>query len=271
MQIAFLSFELLFSGADETDRTLLPLSNWTVLFESLPDITYNSGEQYFEFYADTLQRGEDLVLRVGIEDLGRPSPDSIEVKTLVISNEGQGTVASSLEKYTLQNGPVSHSFQLSSAELQGDHQLILEILSPFAEISRLNNNAVLPFFVRGDNIPPSLEVTFDGHHLMDGDFVSVNPQILVSLRDENEYLALSDTSLFSLFLTLPDGTVRKVSLQDEAVKFQPSEPGKRPEARLEFRPVFEQAGTYKLTVQARDASGNRTAERDYGNQFPGFS
>ena len=261
---------LAYSAFDDTDRTMLPLYNWTVWYESLPDVSFHSGDQFFEFYADTLQRGEKLTLRVGIADLAAPSTDSINVKTLVISNESQFTIANLSDKYVLKQGPVSHSFELSTTELQGNHQLILEIISLGNEISSLNNNAVLPFFVRGDDIAPTLDVTFDGQHLMNGDIVAARPNILISLRDENEYLALSDTALFSLFITLPDGTVRKVSLRDEAISFYPSEPNKSPEARLEYRPIFDQEGLYKLAVQARDASGNKTADRDYEINFQVF-
>ncbi|MEZ4929836.1 MAG: hypothetical protein R2777_07485 [Chitinophagales bacterium] len=44
-----------------------------------------------------------------------------------------------------------------------------------------------------------LDVSFDGIKIMDGDLVSAKPEIVVQLKDENQFLALDDTSLISMY------------------------------------------------------------------------
>jgi hypothetical protein len=43
-----------------------------------------------------------------------------------------------------------------------------------------NNFYQKQFFVKQDNINPLLDVTFDGKHLLNGDLIHPNPNILIS-------------------------------------------------------------------------------------------
>ena len=76
------------------------------------------------------------------------------------------------------------------------------------EHESFNNIAVVPFYVQEDNANPILDVTFDGVHIIDGDYVSTQPYILIRLRDENQFVALNDTSLINIILETPSDTMR---------------------------------------------------------------
>ena len=47
-------------------------------------------------------------------------------------------------------------------------------------------------------------MTFDGTHILNGDIVSSKPHVLVTLKDENRFLALNDTSNFNVFIKYPN-------------------------------------------------------------------
>ena len=106
---------------------------------------------------------------------------------------------------------------------------------------------------------------------MDGDIVSPKPNIYISLKDENQFLELSDTSLFKVFIKYPEAYVAEnVSFQDDWIKFFPaslSENGDKNNAYIELSPQFEEDGTYQLIVQAEDVSGNQSGEVDYKVNF----
>ncbi len=85
-----------------------------------------------------------------------------------------------------------------------------------------NNFIYKNFFVGGDNFNPLLDVTFDGVHILNRDIVSARPHILIKLKDESKYLALSDTSLLKVQLRFPDGTLKTYRIDNDTVRFTPA-------------------------------------------------
>jgi hypothetical protein len=140
-----------------------------------------------------------------------------------------------------------------------------------AEQYHFNNIAQYFFYVQSDKENPILDVTFDGVRILDGDIVSAKPEILVSLNDENPYLALNDTALFRVYLTdINRGTERRIFFRDSMGNEQLEwTPGVLPENkfRIVYRPEFEEDGLYQLRVQATDMSGNESGEFDFAISF----
>ena len=64
------------------------------------------------------------------------------------------------------------------------------------------------FYVKGDGYAPTLDVTFDGVHILNRDLVSSKPHVMIKLKDNNKYLLLNDTSLLTVKLKYPDGTMK---------------------------------------------------------------
>ena len=133
-----------------------------------------------------------------------------------------------------------------------------------------NNIGVLPFHVSVDNKNPLLDVTFDGTHILDGDLVSAKPNILISLRDDNPFLALNDTALFKVFVEYPNQQTRQFYVDGDVLTFYPAEESEletKNEAQLEFKPIFEEDGRYQLIVRAKDESGNDSGDYEYRVAF----
>jgi hypothetical protein len=93
---------------------------------------------------------------------------------------------------------------------------------------------------------------------------------VVTLKDENRFLAMSDTAVFALRWVGPDGVAHPLSFSDPTVLFLPADaanlPGKN-RARLEWRPAFTEDGEYRLVVNGRDATGNISGALDYTVNF----
>ncbi len=131
-----------------------------------------------------------------------------------------------------------------------------------------NNIGLKPLYIVADNKNPLIDVTFDGIHILDRDIISSKPFIHVSLKDENKYLALDDTSLISVFVKYPDDlTEYYIPFDGSVLKFIPADltqgNGKN-QARIEYKPQFTQDGDdYVLIIKAKDKSGNTSGNNAY--------
>jgi flagellar hook assembly protein FlgD len=120
--------------------------------------------------------------------------------------------------------------------------------------------------VSKDNINPLLDVTFDGTHILNGDIVSSKPYMLVTLKDENKFLALNDTSNFKVFIKYPNQASEKRIFFTNALQFTSAQLPSN-SCKIEWKPKFAEDGKYKLIVQATDRSKNVSGSVDYNIQF----
>jgi len=118
-----------------------------------------------------------------------------------------------------------------------------------------------------DQYSPILDVTVDGRHLVNGDYVSSNPTIALSVWDENPLMLLTDTTSVELFLKSPcDACVTKrIYFTRPDVTWFPAT--STSDFLMEFKPQNLEAGIYELTARAFDASGNINDTEDYVVSF----
>ena len=67
-------------------------------------------------------------------------------------------------------------------------------------------------------INPILDVTFNVNHILNGDIVDPYSEVLITLKDENEFLIMddiSDTTLFGVYLTDPSGAQTRIPFMDD--------------------------------------------------------
>jgi hypothetical protein len=135
---------------------------------------------------------------------------------------------------------------------------------------RFNNTMYVDFQVSGDKTNPLLDVTFNGQRIMDGELVSPKPEIRITLKDENKFLALNDTSAFSVYLLYPgESAARKIHFQTAGgaqMRFQPASLPNN-SCAIDFAPSLSTDGIYTLQVQAKDASGNLSGKNEYSIRF----
>ncbi|XOV93008.1 MAG: C25 family cysteine peptidase [Bacteroidota bacterium] len=127
-------------------------------------------------------------------------------------------------------------------------------LSPAAEITK-------------DETNPVLNVTIDGNYILDGDIVSPNPTILITLEDDNVYLLNEDTTGIEVFLKKPCETCsfERVNFTDPSISFSPETADQ--EFEITYNPGPLDDGTYSLRVAAEDQSGNSSGDNDYEISF----
>jgi Peptidase family C25 len=226
---------------------------------------------HYTFQADTLEQGEPMQVSVAFANVAVGDFDSLLVNYRIENAAGSKNYQQRLRPLA-QADTLQARIRIPTMDLSGPQRLLIDVNPDDDQPEQYHFNNVLfqEFFVRRDRRNPLLDVTFDGQHLLDGDLVSPKPIVMVTLKDENRYLALADTALFDWTVTWPDGSEHRLSLQDPTVLFTPANPSQLSSnntARVEWRPAFTQDGTYQLRVQGRDASGNTSGSLDYTVTF----
>jgi hypothetical protein len=134
-----------------------------------------------------------------------------------------------------------------------------------------NNFANLPGYlmVQPDKTNPVLEVTIDGREIRNGDFVSANPLIQMTLKDENMFRLKEDTLGVKIFLSYPcdtgDCAFKPIYFSDSSIKWYPSTTTS--DFLVDFTPTSLLDGKYVLSVEATDASGNSSGADPYEISF----
>jgi hypothetical protein len=264
------------SQRDLTNLTPPPFESWHVYYETAPEAALNP-QLGLLMPADTVNEGEMIPWAIAISNISPKDMDSVLVSYWLEDASG---VKHMLEYAKL--GPlISGDFVLDTVQFPtvghlGLNHVWIDVnpLNPIngmpeqPEQYHFNNVAKVPVFVKGDDENPILDVTFDGVHILNGDIVSTQPEISILLDDESTWFIINepaDTALFKIFLTNPSMEEELLSFAEDLM-FTPATDAKN-RSHVVYRPVFTEDGIYKLRVQARDKSGNASADMDYRISF----
>lgn len=266
----FLKFNL--HTKDDSIKTPSQLKRWQAIYSGVPECALNP-EIAFSFYNDTVAEGEDLSLKIAIENIGDYNMDSLLIAYSIITpNYSVIPLPYPRQGKLLVDSVMTSELTFSSKGLDGNYQLFIEVNPNNDQLEQFhfNNIGTLNFHVNGDDLNPILDVTFDGVHILDGELVSSKPNILITLDDENKYLPLDDTADFEIYLKDPAGNQKRIYFKDgngnDIMKFYPASLPNN-SAKVEYNPHLKVDGTYELIVQAQDKSDNLSGDYDYTISF----
>jgi hypothetical protein len=270
--LAYPYLKLVYRSKDEINRTPPQLDYWRILYEDLPEAALNP-MAFFELEKDTFQQGEILTMRIAVENIGQLDMDSLLVNFRIIDTQNGEEIDSVRLSPLLTGDTLIAVLDFDTQTISGAYTIVIDANpnNDQPELTHQNNIGVINFFVKSDRRNPLLDVTFDGLHIMEGDIVSPKTEIIIELKDENPYLALSDTSSFQVWLQYPDeSSPRLIPFNGEFMEFFPANSNNLAEenkARIELKPDLFKDGIYKLRIQAQDASGNVSGNIDYNISF----
>ena len=262
-------------GMNQTDinySTPEQVKYWRVHYTPVPEAALNP-KVYYNF-TDSLIQGQENSVALVIENLTDIPMDSMLVNySLIDANNTEVPLESIRYKPLPGNDTLLARVNVNSENLSGKYFLKIEANPNKDQLEQYhpNNIGFKEFYVQPDNKNPILDVTFDGVHILNRDIVSAKPTILISLKDENQFLALDDTSSFTVSLRYPSApnVDIPISFNDPAITFIPANPGSDGEnkARIEFRPTFLEDGIYELVVEGKDKLGNFSGNVSYKIAF----
>ncbi len=256
---------------DSLSVTAPQLNYWRVLYQPVPEAALNPSLNFA--FADSLQTGQQQTLSVAVENLTPIAMDSMLVSYKVINSNGvTSNIPGSPKRYRKLpgNDTLNASISFDPRSYPGANNLFVEVNpnEDQPEQYHPNNLGYLPFNIGVDNRNPLLDVTFDGVHILNNDIVSAKPFIKILLKDDNNYLALDDTSLVRITLEgqKPEHKSIPVPFDGSTVKFIPGQAGAngKNEAIVEITKKLED-DTYTLTVTGTDRAGNSAGTPDGNN------
>ncbi|MBL4862404.1 MAG: hypothetical protein JKY09_05235, partial [Crocinitomicaceae bacterium] len=272
------------SYKDSIDFTPAQIDRWHVLFQPLPEAAIDGSSLYtWSAPGDTLKEGQNVDFAVDIRNIFNIDMDSLLVNYWIEDADQVKHPITYIRQDSLRvNDVLRDTISFSTVGLSGINSLWVEV-NPYVsgsfivtdqpEQEHFNNVLQIPFFVNPDDKSPILDVTFNGTHILNGDIVDPNNEILITLKDDNEFLIMddiSDTTLFGVYLTNPSGIQKKIPFVDatgtSVMQWIPAnQQNKR--FKIIWPSYFEVDGTYTLFVQGTDRSGNISGDLEYRVSF----
>ena len=264
----YLKLESFFS--DDLNRTPDDLLRWQVTFDEMPEAAINPIRLYGYKQVDSVQQGESLELIIAIENISNTLMDSIQVSYRIIDNNFNNfPFKYSIEAPLSPGEVILDTINIPTSTLVSVNNLWYEI-NPFVgprpwqlEQYHFNNLFTHEFNVYRDKTNPVLDITFDGIHILDGDIVSPNSNIVITLDDENKYLIMDDESLIQVFINYPNSTNQDslVLIDPNDYKFTKASLPKN-KCTIEYQANFKTDGVYELRLMANDKSNNISGDGD---------
>lgn len=253
------SIRLVSEQYDSTLRQSPQLNFWRISYDPLPDAAISFVKTDPDLGSNEIKQGEKIKIWYDVSNVNYVGMDSILVKYSYVTGENQVTSAfKKLGKLGVgQKLSDFIEFTIGSGNLS-EVRMIIEINpdNHQPELHQFNNTLTKQFGVQRDNTNPLLDIYFDGVRIMDGDIVSPKPEILVTLEDDNTFLPVTDPNLFEIKLDTGRNQILTIPVNSPQIKFTPAS-GNNKTAKIQYYPTLKE-GEYKLIVQAKDASGNKS-------------
>lgn len=273
------------SAAYKDSVTLTPaqVDRWHVLYQPLPEAAIDGSTQYTWIPdVDTLLEGQEVKFAVDVRNISEYPMDSLLISYWIEDvNRVKHFIPYARQDSLRTSDVIRDTITFSTVGYGGINSLWMEV-NPYIngtlvtdqlEQFHFNNLLQVPFYVDGDDVNPILDVTFDGVHILNGDIVSPESELLISLKDDNPYLVMndiSDTTLFGIYLTDPNGLQKRIPFVDgngnTVMQWIPAE-AQHKRFKIIYPALFELDGKYTLLVQGSDRSGNLSGDLEYRITF----
>ena len=255
---------------DEASRTSAQTEYWRVLYKGIPEAVIDT-ETKFSFEADSIRLGNTFKFSSLATNVTDVDMDSLLVEYTITNQANQVTTIQDRLAPLKAFETLDLDFALETQGYIGTNEFKVEInpRKDQVEEHEFNNVGVRNFKVTGDDTNPLLDVTFDGVRILNGDIVSPNPTIVAVLKDDSTTEFVSDVSNFDFALqALPDNQSFPIDLTGSNVSFFPADSTNGFCARLEYTPEPAlESGDYVLSVQAWDAAGNLSGDKNLSIEF----
>lgn len=235
------------------------IKNIGITYLPPPEIKISNND--ISFFPDTLLQGLNTVIKTKISNIGYGEAKNVKLNysikdhfsqtdSVLFFNIGDINRFSNIEFIdTLNTAP--YLFE-NYVEVKAEYQNFESFL--------YNNFAKNYVYVKRDSINPTFEITFDGRELIDGDIISSEPTVIITVRDNsplpltsNMFTILHNNELLN-FYNLSD------SLKAEYTAYPNSK------FVATWTPKLED-GEHSLSVIAKDSSGNFINSTAYVYRF----
>jgi hypothetical protein len=270
--------------SDRINLTPAQIDRIHVLYQPVPEAAIDGSSGYYASVSgDTLYEGQDFSFAVDVVNVSEFDMDSLLIDYWIEDQQHIKHIIPYPRQDSLRvHQVIRDTIQFSSIAKTGYNILWMEV-NPYINGSLVqtdqleqyhyNNLLQLPIFVVADDQNPILDVTFNGQHILNGDIIDPTSEILITLKDDNPYLVMdniSDTTLFGIYLTGPDGIQKRIpfidALGNTIMQWYPAN-GQSLKFKIVYPKEFLHDGMYQLFVQGTDRAGNISGDYQYKVNF----
>ena len=259
---------------DRINLTPYQLKYWRIFFDPIPEGAI--APNIYLVSKDTMNLGEKMHFGIGFKNFSYTDFDSMRVKvTITDQNNVAHTIPFPKFKPIIVGDTIKIDFDIDSHDYPGSNVLNVDVNpdNDQPEANHYNNFVFKNFYVRVDNTPPVLDVTFDGVHILNKDIVSAKPHIQIKIKDESTFMLLKDTTISTVQIrNLSDNSLRTYHFDNDTLRFIPATSAEDNTATIEFTPQFTtqinpEGDDYELIVTGKDVSGNLAGNIAYRVAF----
>ncbi len=269
---------------DKQNSTPAQIDRLHVLYQPVPEAAIDGTNGYYASLSiDTLSEGQIFSFAVDVKNVSDYPMDSLLINYWVEDHQHIKHVIQYPRQDSLQIHQVLRDTITISTENKPGYNILWMEVNPYINGSLVqtdqleqyhyNNILQYPFYVNADDKNPILDVTFNGLHILNGDIIDPNSEIQITLKDDNPYLIMdeiSDTTLFGVYLTDPNGIQKRIPFIDAngntVMQWYPAT-AQNMKFKILYPKLFEADGIYQLFVQGSDRSGNISGDYEYKVNF----
>jgi len=282
--------QLQMRNADSIYYTPYQMRYWHLLYTPKPEGALAANIIYTS--KDTIVNGEDYHMTIAFKNVSdQPFTDSIVSQiTLTAANNAVYTIPvpklkplqpgdTAILNITIPGDTIAFNqanplfpVHISTKNLLGANTMYLMVNPNYAqpEVTLVNNFLYHSFYVQSVTFNGNMDVTFDGIHILNNDIVSAKPTIVIHLNSDSKYVLLNDTTVATVSLKFPDGTIHNYYFNTDTLQFTPAKDSSENEAILNFLPNLTQDGTYQLIITGGGAN-SETQNLSYTVSFQIYS
>ncbi|WP_240534883.1 C25 family cysteine peptidase [Pedobacter aquae] len=245
----------------------LPKTNFLrVTYQPVSDISFYP-ELKNEQYKISLDEGDSIKWNIGLKNFGPVISDSLKVKYELISSNRTITKNFKLPFLLNVNETNNIIIHVPTIGFSGECLLKVSISQIGLKEENIFNNVISSnYTINKDKIPPVVNVTFDGKHIINGELVSPNPHIKIMSYDDNKFLLMRDTSLIELSIrNINDNNFKRIYFSGPQLSF--SNLNGANQINIDYLPEKFVDGNYTLKITSKDVSGNKQLNNDFEIDF----
>jgi hypothetical protein len=259
-----------YKAKDDVDLTAVQLNKWFVFYEPVAEglLIYNGQREQQVLFEGVTWKGNYGFINVS---------DKTFTDSLTVNFDTFTSAAHTLE---------NKNFRIK-APAPGDTTLFTVSVNTMSkaglnDVNVFVNRKILPEVYYDNNVlelndylnviqdvfNPVLDVTIDGRHVVNNDFVSPDPLIAARLWDENRFLLKKDTLDMKVFLAFPcegDCAFQRINFSSPEISWRAATDTS--DFIIFYQPRDLKEGQYTLRVEAGDARGNASGATAYEVDF----
>ena len=259
--------KLEFSFEDDTHLTPAQLGFWMVNYDLPPEGILLTEKTESKI----IQEGQTVDKKYSFFNYSSIDfTDSLDVNVTLRSNSSGNSVGQDFRIGAPLAGDTT-DFEITISTIgQTNLNSLFTMVTPMEKEQYAFNNQVNidgAYDIQGDETNPIIEVTIDGEYVMNGDIISPNPTIVIRMKDDNTFLLKNDTLGMDIQWKMNcEGCVyERINFTDPSISFVHAT--ENSDFEITFTPGSLEDGTYSLSTQARDESGNPSGDQPYELEF----